>query len=535
MLPTIAPLLHPGSKSVGTAQRGPANVATSTRFAPHFNRNAPMDPAPRGLAPPGAPTGAPLLDEVLSVPGLASAVLSHLAPADVVGLRASCRAAAAAVAGHGWDAPAPGRWAPAADYYYASYLVTGRRALQRWRAAFPRARVLTLCGAGRLDGDDDVTDADVATLAGLASLTLAGSAVGAALSDACLAPLAGPGGLTALAVDDVPALSGRALAPFAQRAAAAAGGGRPLQRLSWVRSGRLVDGDLAACAGATHVALAGRGVAVTDAGLAAHVAPSVAVLHVEDLEQDGGEGGGGGERVTGACLRGCARLEEVVLSGPCDLPVDAFDRCRGSLRRVRLRDVDVPDAALAGLPALAAVEVYRARRLTAAPFAGAPSLASLDVGACAAFTCADGSWADRPPPSLAALAVTAMPRFDVRGLAGLPSLASLTLEGCRRATPRALAALGGGACPTLTRVVVVSDGGEPDWAVASEGGLSDGGGGGGQQEDDEEEEDDGGSDDGDGGDGDAPFDGGAAAAALGAGWALAPEGGGGTVVLVRER
>jgi hypothetical protein len=66
-----------------------------------------MDAAPRGLAPggPGA-TGAPLVDCVLAVPDLAGVVLSHLAPRDVVGLRASCKGAAAAVAGHAWESAA---------------------------------------------------------------------------------------------------------------------------------------------------------------------------------------------------------------------------------------------------------------------------------------------------------------------------------------------------------------------------------------------------------------------------------------------
>jgi hypothetical protein len=49
---------------------------------------------------------------VLCDPGLAATVFDHLLPRDVRGLRASCKGAAAAVAGHAWEsAAAPAAWA----------------------------------------------------------------------------------------------------------------------------------------------------------------------------------------------------------------------------------------------------------------------------------------------------------------------------------------------------------------------------------------------------------------------------------------
>jgi hypothetical protein len=385
---------------------------------------AAMDPAPRGLAPggPGA-TGAPLLDWILADPGLAGAVLSSLAPADVLGLRASCQGAQAAVAGHGWESPAAldtlawdslppplGEHVQMAastgdkvDGYIPPHgpLVDfsgGRAALARWRACFPRARSVVV-----RDPTDGVTDADVAALAADCSqLATLGLVDCEGLTDAALAPF---DRLTSLALTSTPSLSGACWGGLAGR----------LRSVTTAWTGPVTDDHLPALAGCTHVSL-GAGAAVTDAGIAAHLSGRVTHLGLELMDCLDFDGSG---------LRACRGLVELRLVYSCeyvDSPVplapDALAGCAGSLVSLVLIGVDGGDALFAagggggggGLPALRRATLWLARSLTDAAFAGTtprlvelavatsdsfvggaglgclPCLTSLDVSDCASFT-----------------------------------------------------------------------------------------------------------------------------------------------------
>jgi hypothetical protein len=269
-----------------------------------------MDAAPRGLAPsgPGA-TGAPLLDWILCDPGLAASVLGHLAPADVRGLRASCKAACAAVAGHAWDSPAATAavhawaWPPPSlgarvraaaeggNALVACYsrppppppehhsVAGGAAAVARWRACFPAAHGVVVLDRRSVHDAAAVSDADVAALAaGGGQLTRLGLVGCARLADGALAPLTG---LTSLALERTPSLSG-----------ACWGGGLAGRLRSVTTAGvPVTDGHLPALGGCTHVDL-GDGACVSDAGVAAHLSAQVSHLGLDVTAEGEGKGAG---------------------------------------------------------------------------------------------------------------------------------------------------------------------------------------------------------------------------------------------------
>jgi hypothetical protein len=161
-----------------------------------------MELVPRGLAlaGPGA-TGVPLLDCILCDPGLAGVLFSHLAPADVLGLRASCKAACAAVAEHAWDGVpldlcdprfigSGGSLCCSSDVQFnRNYVVNGRAALHHWRACFPAARAVV--SRRGIPGDEPVIDADIEPLAGVTRFGLqsfGGNVAPVLADDALVAP-----------------------------------------------------------------------------------------------------------------------------------------------------------------------------------------------------------------------------------------------------------------------------------------------------------------------------------------------------------
>jgi hypothetical protein len=284
-----------------------------------------MDPAPRELAPggPGA-TGAPLIDKILSSSDLAGAVFAHLAPRDVLGLRAACRGAKAAVAGHAWGSPTAAHswaWSPrppldvrvqaAAEFgdgFDGAYLtalmpppppaadVSGgdaAAALARWRACFPHAR-------GVVVRDDSpphsaVTNADVAPLAagvGGGQLVRLGLVMCHGLTDAALVPFSSSR-LTALTLVWMPTLTGACWAGLAER----------LRSVTTHGTGPVTDAHLPALSSCTHVAL-GSGAAVSDVGVAAHLAQKVTHLSLDVA---------GCPDFDGSCLLSCTRLVDLRL------------------------------------------------------------------------------------------------------------------------------------------------------------------------------------------------------------------------------
>jgi hypothetical protein len=427
-----------------------------------------MDACLCGLAPggPGA-TGSPLADWVLPDRGLAGVVLSHLAPRDVLGLRASCQAARDAVAGHDWDSPAAAHawaWAPpqplgprvrdaaewgtclrasqppsgrpAADVVVGS----GHAALARWRACFPRARGLVVRGVRtvRVRGGGGgwqqgsarwhrgaPTDGCMKTLADgggggggqpLERLCLVRCA---AVTDAALSPLPR---LVSLGLYDTPSLSGACWAALAGR----------LRAVATDATGPVTDAHLPALSGCTHVSL-GEGASVTDAGVAAHL--SARVTHL-GLNVAGCAG------FDGSCLRSCTRLAGLRLVDDSELDVgdparglvpDALAGCAAGLESLTLDGVDggvaLFTAGGGGLPALRRAEL---RRLPDAAFAGTtPALAELTVEECGAFAGGAG-WGRLP--GLASLNVGQCDAFTGRALAGgaTPALAWLAVRDCPR-------------------------------------------------------------------------------------------------------
>lgn len=382
-----------------------------------------MDPhsPPAGL-PPAAGLGAPptaccpLVDWVLPNPDVCGVVLKHLAPADVLGLRAACKAARAAAADHPWDEPPPRPSADATSWWKrpARYTVAGRAALSRWRACFPAARRVVVRG-GRV-GLDDVTDADVAALTGVRTLVLVDCN---AITDAALAGLTR---VTALSVDNCPHLGGAAWAHLPR-----------LAYLSHVCSGPVSDAHLAALAGARSMRLRGTGVRVTDAGLAEHLGARGALTHLDLTLFNHGRAAAS---LTGAGLAGCAHLEVLILrtagSSRWRLAAGAcLAASAGSLRQLRLEGcTGLSDAVLAALPRLTRLRMrdcagFSGSGLATAAAAAAPSLRSLNVGGA--------------------------PDFVGAGLGGLAALLSLAVNDCGAFTEGALGAAGA-SCPSLAAV-----------------------------------------------------------------------------------
>jgi hypothetical protein len=427
-----------------------------------------MDAAPRGLAPggPGA-TGAPLLDWILCDPGLAAAVFAHLAPRDVRGLRAACAGGRAAVAGHAWESTvAASSWAFSAvlaqpplddnrtvanegrDFAGTLFPVPsqppipphdvfgGRAALARWRACFPRARGVVLDSRRVWDGaDTDVTDADVAALAaGCSQLAQLGFVrCGYSLTDAVLAPFSG---LTTLLVSWTPSLTGACWAGLAGR----------LRSVTMTDTGPVTDAHLPALAGCTHVCL-GRGAAVSDAGIAAHL--SRRLTH-QSLYLDGCPD------FDGSCLRACTRLVDLRLTIAEYLPArallpGALSGCAASLASLKLAGVDGGDAlftadggGIGGLPALCRATLSCIPSLTDAAFAGTvPRLAELTVYQCPLFV---GGASLGPLPGLTWLDVRHCDSFTGRALAAgrTRALQWLALRGCSRFAEEDVGGYGGG-------------------------------------------------------------------------------------------
>jgi hypothetical protein len=434
-----------------------------------------MDAAPRGLAPggPGA-TGVPLLDCILADPGLAGAVFAHLAPRDVVGLRASCAGARAAVAGHGWESVAGAcawewreSWPPLGDGIQEAaaelaqsiqgtelteagaavsqswqrrhdlwVLADRAAALTRWRACFPHARsvVVRVRGEGpRGAGADAVTDGAVGALAAGGTLTRLALVDCAVLTDGALAPFAR---LTSLSLVGTRSLTG-----------ACWGGGLAGRLRSVVTDGTgpVTDAHLPALASCTHVNL-GAGAAVSDAGVAAHLARAVTHLAL-NLS--------GCRSFNGSCLRSCTRLVGLRLVGYFamddddddevkELVPDALAGCAATLASLELDGVDGCDALFAagggGLPALRHALLDHLPWLTDAAFAGGatPALDDLVVRDCELFV---GGAGLGPLPALTALHVGLCAAFTGRALTGgrTPALRWLSMQACRR-----FAAGGGG-------------------------------------------------------------------------------------------
>jgi hypothetical protein len=432
-----------------------------------------MDAAPRGLAPggPGA-TGVPLLDCILADPGLAGAVFGHLAPADVLGLRASCTGGRAAVAGHAWGSavaaahawawsplPPPGAGIREAaesgnewdESFSPSQLAAteqhdvsgGRAALARWRACYPHARSVVVRGARGQDGAAAVTDADVAALAAGDTVTRLGLVGCRALTDAALAPFIR---LASLALMAMPHLSGACWGGLTGR----------LRSVTTSGTGAVTDAHLVALSGCTHVRL-GAGTAVTDAGVAAHLAARVTHLSLDVTECRTFDGSG---------LRACRRLVALRLANDIPYFIDGVEDVEEDVTSL------VPDA-LAGCAArLASLEldgVDGGDALFAAGGGGLPALRRAALRVLPALT--DAAFTGGTTPALAELAVEDCNRF-VGGarLGPLPGLASLLARFCNGFTGRALAA---GCTPRLQWLAV-------DWCESfaqGEGGDGSSGGG----------------------------------------------------------
>jgi hypothetical protein len=409
-----------------------------------------MDAAPRGLAPggPGA-TGAPLLDWILCDPGLAASLLSHLAPRDVLGLRASCKAACAAVAAPPWESAAVRAWShsyfvpPPLDVsvraaaessgdfvgLVSSHLTPpytdvfgGRAALARWRACFPRARSVVVSDICRQDDPGEVTDGGVAALAAVAGSGSQLTRLGLRRCDGLAgAALAACTRLTSLAVTDT-ALTGACWAGLAGR----------LRSVTTDATGPVTDAHLPALARCTHVSL-GMGAAVSDAGVAAHLSRQVTHLSLDVSRCAGFDGSG---------LRSATRLvglrlttgEEVDPTGV--LVPDALAGCAAGLTSLELQGVDGGDALFAagggGLPALRRATLRWLPALTDAAFARTtPALGELVVDLCERFV---GGADLGPLPGLASLDVDVCGAFTGRGLTAgrTPALRWLAVRRCDR-------------------------------------------------------------------------------------------------------
>jgi hypothetical protein len=385
-----------------------------------------MDAPPPGLVPVGAAAGGSLLvDVVLLHPDLAGVVLSHLTPRDVTGLRASCRAAKAAVTAHPWDAPLPSPTDGASTVYrqYSNnprsraFTLVGRRQVARWRACFPAARCAA--AAGTVHPDFSVPDDNMAMLAGVARLGLLKCD---ALTDAALVPHVPH--LRELVVVEMP-LSAAALARLTR-----------LTRFVAVKCPDVTDallGPLARCC--THVTLR-EGHAVTSEGVAAHLSQRVTHLDLTLTPS----------ALTGAAgLARCTALQSLAvrLRAPfgfdrarVELPANALAGCRGTLASLTLDQVAVAPAALDGLAALRHADLSFARGgLTDASFAGCPGLESLRVSNCDGFT---GGTALPLLPRLATLEIDAGygddSNFTGEGLGAerLPALTRLEVKQCPR-------------------------------------------------------------------------------------------------------
>jgi hypothetical protein len=420
-----------------------------------------MDPPAlnRGLAPggPGA-TGSSLVDWMLADPGLARLLLANLAPRDVLGLRAACRAAQEAVAAQPWFVQLPLRWMrvegrSASD---RGFVVTGARALRAWRACFPAALSLVVDVSARdggdgdddgnddddadddvdfVDDDDAVTDAVVAAhcAGSVTHLALLGCA---ALTDACLAPLAAQ--LTAVELSRAPHLTGACIAPLTRLTRVAAGA-----------VGDVTDAHLAPLARAEFVVVNWAN-AVTDAGLDEHLAADDGrcLRELELLVCDAG--------FTGAGLARFTRLEHVDLRGNTNgdvFPVLAqgcLTAAAAHLSSLVLISVGVSDDTLAALARLTHVTLESAPDVTDASFAHAAGLADLSVHDCAGFT------GRLPPP--AAASVRSLTVGGCSGFTGAdwhptPRLAKLAVYGGTAVSLAALAAVAAGS-PRLADVVL---------------------------------------------------------------------------------
>jgi hypothetical protein len=394
-----------------------------------------MELVPRGLAPggPGA-TGVPLLDWILSDPGLASVVFSHLVPGDVLGLRAASKAACAAVAGHAWDMNLPKLYdihssgtlhVPGNDLFHRSFRVTGRAALRRWRACFPAARTVVVHCYTR--GYEPVTDADIATLAGVTRLGLEGTGE---LTDECLAPLTTLRDLSL----KFSMLTGAALRRSLQATTAA--GSPPFQLGSFHSShnGRMwlqIDA-LPALSHATHVTLDAPN-DVTDAVISTHFQHllrfDLTICH------PGFDGSG---------LRASPDLRALRLRCACNVGAapDLADDClvapgrqHSSVSVLHLHGFGIRNGLFAHLPLLTDVEIDDAPQLTDAAFDDKTCLRILNLTKCPRFT--GQHLSEQGLAGLFSLTVDDCAAFTGDGLRNLNKLTFLSVRRC----PEFLAAM----------------------------------------------------------------------------------------------
>jgi hypothetical protein len=443
-----------------------------------------MDAAPRGLAPsgPGA-TGAPLVDCILCDPGLAASVLSHLAPRDVVGLRAACRAGRDAVAGHAWEPAAEDLawpWLPSLpslgdsiraaaielarsrrrtdvgdalvwqrccgppDLSFDLRCSGGRKlaaALARWRACFPHARSVVVNGEGCVNNDDDDATGDVDDDGdddgdAEAGDSGDGGAVaadrGGTFDDASLAALAAGGGgrLARLGLLGCASLTDGALAPFDRLASLVLVNTRSLSGACWGGlAGRLRS---VATAGSYHAL-----VRVSDAHLPALAGCSHVYLGAGAAVTGAGVATHLSARVThlgldvarcvgfdGSCLRSCTRLVELRLVNDYEIDSGTGD----AVRRLA--------GCAGGLASLELVGVDGGDALFAAAAAGGggrglPALRWARL--CRLPSLTDAAFAGGATPALAELEVQSCNAFvGGAGLGHLPSLTSLFVYWCGR-------------------------------------------------------------------------------------------------------
>lgn len=403
---------------------------------------------PPGLLPPGVARspGSPLTDWILPDPGLASVVLSHLAPADVRGLRAACKAACAAVAGHAWDVDLPrlydfraSAWqssierdiklkAPELEFS-DSYVVTGPMALRRWRACFPNARTVVVHYSEAVRAP--VTDAAIALLAGVTRLELWNCDV----TREGLAPLSRPAPLTTLRELSL-------MNTWVNTDAFAATLQSAHTRLRWFNAQdhftRMPKYKLAALSAATYVMLDTAN-DVTDAIIAEVLR---FVQHVELLVDVRGFDGSG----FSACqfLRSLrpkrfSRLGEVpTLKDDCFL---VPGRPHSLLTFLHTTGIDVSDSVFEPLVLLDHVEIAGAPRLSDAAFDGKNLLSHLSVSCCPGFV---GERLAEQAPRLQSLRVIDCFAFIGVGLRNHDALQHLTVRSCPAFSTAMLPRMSGG-------------------------------------------------------------------------------------------
>jgi hypothetical protein len=275
------------------------------------------------------------------------------------------------------------------------------------------------------------TDADVAALAAGGGVARLGLLRCGKLTDAALAPFSH---LTSLVLTWTLSLTSACWAPLAGR----------LRSVATDGTGPITDAHLAALTSCTHVSL-GYGAAVTDTGVAAHLAPRVTHLRLDVTKS---------ASFDGSCLRACTCLVDLRLTvNFYDYPLrelvpDALAGCAATLATLSLGGVDGGDALFtaggSGLPALRRATLEALLSLTDAAFSGTtPRLEELEVCCCDDFV---GGGGLGPLPALTSLEVTSCEHFTGRALAAgsTPALQWLRVLHCARFGEEAASGGGGG-------------------------------------------------------------------------------------------